>query len=136
MAEPIDWQTVEVVLEGLSQKDDKKATTPGKLRTALNVEFDKTHSLNKRRGFVRIPFEELVHDEQYELLYAAVATYQQELVVYGLDNLNSVVARTADVSGAAMVRRGPTMRGNYRVHDVYASPLGGALLRALTEAQS
>lgn len=122
-APPIEWQTVEVVLEGLSQKDDRKVTTPGKLRAAVNVEFDKSNSLNKRRGFVRVPFETLVHGETPELLYATVATYQQELVVYGLDNLASVVARTAIVDGAALVRRGPTMRGNYRIHDVFSAPL-------------
>lgn len=123
MPEPLQYQTVEVLLEGLSQKDDKKTSTPGKLRTAINVEFDKSGTLNKRRGYTRVPTESLVGGGTAETLYATVATYQQELVLYGLDNIGSVAAGSAIVDGASVVRRGPTMRGNYRIHPVFASPL-------------
>jgi hypothetical protein len=120
---PLEWRTVEVLLEGLSQKDDRKATAPGRLSVALNVEFDKTNSLNKRRGYTRVPWSALVGGESPELTYATVATYRDELVVYGLGHINSVVARSAIVDDAALVRRGPTMRGNYRTHQVFSGPM-------------
>lgn len=120
---PLEWQTVEIVLEGLSEKDDRKATTPGKLRRAQNVEFDKTNALNKRRGYTRVPTEALVGGGLAETLYVTVATYQQELVLYGLDSFGSVAAASAVVDDASVRRRGPTMRGSYRVVDVYCSPL-------------
>jgi hypothetical protein len=127
MAEPLQFQTVEVVLEGLSQKDDKKGTTPGRLRHAYNVEFDKTHALNKRRGFERVRVDTDTKGLTSEIAFVSAATYKQELVLYGLHRLYAVVAIDQDVSGASVVRRGPTLRGNYRVHHVFSSAVSEEL---------
>jgi hypothetical protein len=131
MPEPLIFEPVEVVLEGLSQKDDKKATTPGRLRSALNVEFDKTHALNKRRGFERVDIGTDTKGFSTELAFVSVATYRQELVVYGRHDLYAVLAIDADVSDASVVRRGPTLCGNYRTHHVFSSAITeGAIVRA------
>jgi hypothetical protein len=123
VAEPLIFEPVEVVLEGLSQKDDKKATTPGRLRAAINVEFDKTHSLNKRRGFERVDVSANTLGVDSESAFVSIATYRQELVVYGMQWIYAVLAIDQDVSSASVVRRGPAMRGNYRTHHVFSSAL-------------
>lgn len=120
----MDFTDVEVVLEGLDQKTDRKAKTPGKLREAINVEFDKANALNKRRGYVRVPTGTDVTGAASEAVFLASATYRQELVLYGSEFMSSVVAVGADVSSAAIVRRGPSLPGSYRVHQVFASSIG------------
>jgi hypothetical protein len=123
VAEPIQFQTVEVVLEGLSQKDDKKATTPGKLRHAVNVEFDKTHALNKTRGYEHVKTTAHTLASEWPPLFLTAATYRQELVLYDYARLYAVLSIPDVVSDAAIVRRGPTMRGNYRVHTIFTSSI-------------
>lgn len=124
---PLDFQTVEVLLEGLEQKSDRKATTPGKLRTAENVAFNKTGSLNKRRGYVRVGLtsDDEVFDISPESLFLGVATFQDELVMFGSEYLYALADLGAAISGSrAIVQRGPVLRGGYSIQHVTSSAHG------------
>lgn len=121
---PPNFTDVEVVLEGLDQKTSRRTKTPGKLKEAINVEFSKSGDLNKRRGYERVDVSTDVTGAGSEAVFFTVATYRQELVLYGSEYMSSVVAIDPDVSSASVVRRGPTMAGSYRIHQVFASPIG------------
>lgn len=126
-AVPLEFRNVEVVLEGLEQKTDRKTTTPGKLRTAENIAFTKTGRLNKRRGYVRVG---LTSDDEVfaiapESLFLGVATFQDELVLFGAEYLYALADLDAAISGSrAIVQRGPVMRGGYSVQYVMSSSHG------------
>lgn len=124
---PLDFQPVQVVLEGLDQKTDHKLRAPGKLASAINVEFDKVGALNKRRGYRRVTMVE-VHNEGVESVFCNVATWQGELLVYGSEYLYAVASVTAalDATGAIAANlavRGPVLRGNGGVRHIASSTL-------------
>ncbi len=121
----LETTDVEVVLEGLSQKSDRKVTTPGKLRSAQNVEFDKSGSLNKRRGYTRVDLDDTIGSVTSDAVYLNVATLADELVVYGAGRLWSVASIDSSIgAGEAMVLRGPVLKGGYSIQHVFSSSLG------------
>jgi hypothetical protein len=119
---PLDFQPVQIVLEGLDQKTDAKMRAPGKLASAINVEFDKVGTLNKRRGYRRVVMTE-IHGEGVESVFCNVATFQGELLVYGAEYLYAVASITAAVDGASLAVRGPVLRGNCGVTHIASSTL-------------
>jgi hypothetical protein len=121
---PLDFQPVQIVLEGLDQKTDSKMRAPGKLASAINVEFDKVGALNKRRGYRRVTTSTTTHGQTPEAVFTAVATYNGELVVIGEEYLYAVGAIAADIDGGSLIRRGPVLRGSYRVRDIAQASIG------------
>lgn len=116
---PIQFEPVQIVLEGLDQKTDHKLRAPGKLASAINVEFDKVGALNKRRGYRRVTMQE-IHDEGAESVYCNLAVFQGELLVYGSEYLYSV----GDIGGATPLSvRGPVLRGNGDTRHIASSTL-------------
>lgn len=121
---PLQFQNIEVpLLGGLSEHDDPKSTPPGKLHSSVNVEFMKRGRLNKRRGYKRIPLTEAT-GETVDQILCAVATYRDELVVFGFNNLYAVGDRTdrigSDDGGKSLVRRSYVPRAAVRRQDVAA----------------
>lgn len=121
---PLDFQPVQIVLEGLDQKTDHKLRAPGKLASAINVEFDKVGSLNKRRGYRRVSTSVTTHGQTPESIFTSVAVYQGELAVLGEEYVYALGAATAIVDGASLIRRGPVLRGCYRVRDIAQATIG------------
>lgn len=121
---PLQFDTVQIVFEGLDQKTDHKLRAPGKLASAINVEFDKVGSLNKRRGYRRISTSVTAHGQTPESVFTSVATYHGELLLLGEEYAYAVGATTAIVDGASLIRRGPVLRGCYRVRDIAQATIG------------
>lgn len=127
---PLETEVIEVLFEGLDQKTDGKVIKAGKLTRAVNVEFDKAGALNKRRGFRRFTFSGASQmgalGETMETQAIRVATYRDELLVFGVRWLWSIASKTSQLSGSrAAVKRGPLSPGNLRVLDVATIPEGG-----------
>jgi hypothetical protein len=115
----LETEVVEILFEGLDQKTDGKVLKAGKLTRAVNVEFDKAGALNKRRGFIRYQFSGA--DEigalgtTMETQAIRVATYRDELLIFGVGWLWSLASKTESLNGTAAVRRGRLSPGNLRV---------------------
>lgn len=125
---PLETQVVELLFEGLDQKFDGKVLPAGKLTRAENVEFDKRGVLNKRRGFRRYQF---TGSQQIGALGISMdtqavrlATYKDELLIFGIGWLWAVVSKTASVDGKAAVRRGRLAPGNIRVWHIATAAEG------------
>ncbi len=119
----LQTQNIDVEIQGLSQKGSDLASVPGTLDRAINVEFDTPPDLNKRRGYRRIATSVDLQGNTVEAVFCAVATFGNELVVYGSEFLYAVVSDRGEVDGASIVRRGPVNRGNYTVSHVVSSSL-------------
>lgn len=120
---PVQTELREIVFQGLKQKDARLRTLPGELEVAENLEFDKVGEFNKRRGYRRL--ETLgVFNEAVDLVYANVAVYRGELVVFSPTRIWSIASPESAIGAApdrAFVLRGPTCRGALRVHNVATS---------------
>lgn len=120
---PLQHQNAEIILfHGLDQKRDPKGSVPGSLESAVNVEFEKQHALNKRRGYAKITMTTEALGLTPEETFVGVATYEDELVVFGYDKAYAVASRTGALPASrAIVQRGPYPRGNIRAQDVVAA---------------
>lgn len=121
---PIQFEPVQIVLEGLDQKTDHKLRAPGKLASAINVEFDKVGALNKRRGYRRVTTSVTAHGQTPEAVFTSVATYNGELVLIGQEYVYAIGSISAALDGGSLVRRGPVLRGSYRVRDIMQATIG------------
>lgn len=120
---PLEFQLFEIVLGGLSQKESPLTRAPGKLERAVNVEFDKTGRLNKRRGYQRVDTSQVVNRFDTDAVMLHVCTHGNEVVVFTYDYVIGMVSKDAlptqsGPSQAAFVYRGPNNRGNCRLHHV------------------
>lgn len=93
---------------------------------AVTVNGDTTHAgaLHKARGFTRVTTSTTVMAETPEAVFVSVGTDHDELVLVGFTYVYSVVAPTASVDGGQLVRRGPSMIGNFKTGVVHVASLG------------
>lgn len=115
MLEP---QTIEIPLGGLEQKQSSLTRVPGSLHRAINVVFDKTGMLNKRRGYRYVDIEEAVRpvDLGLESRFTSCSTFRDELVLFGRSVVIAVVSPTGGIrTDDTVVYRGPCQRGALRV---------------------
>lgn len=120
----VRWQKVEVQLEGLDEKTDRRSVAPGRLVRADNVVFERPGRLSKRRGYRAVPMADDVDGDEIapSNLFQRVAEVGGELVLFGYDEAFALLAR-AGFDGAALVRRGPMPRGTMTVHHVSTAAL-------------
>lgn len=114
--------TVEILIEGLSQKIDEKSQPDTKLTRADNVEVDKVAQLNKRRGyrFIDVSGNDL-GDIAVDSLFTKAAIRADEPVLFS-DHTYAVSSPVGGVIGTSVVRRGPVLRGSYRLRVIVAGP--------------
>lgn len=130
---PLDFQLVPVVLGGLDQKTGQLTRAPGKLERAVNVVFDKTGRLNKRRGYQFVDVGATVNVFDDDAVILDVVTHRNELVVITYDYVAGVGSNDetlqASSGDASLIYRGPNNRGNARLHYVSTSrtSAGGSL---------
>lgn len=122
------WQTAPVVLLGLDEKVDERHKAVGAMRVADNVVIDKKGRFSKRRGYDSISLRsatiEAINAAPDES-FVGLATYGDELVVFGYDHLYAIVSHKSLVSGTRAIReRGPWPRGNINVLDVTGGTSG------------
>jgi len=122
------FESVPLDLLGLDEKTDKRHKATGTLKTADNVVLDKKGKFSKRRGYDRIDLVSSsieATNAGAELCYVGVATYQDELVVFGYDTLYSILSHEALVATTRYTRkRGPWPRGNINTIDVTSGQAG------------
>lgn len=107
----IQFQPTEIVLDGLDQKTSAPMRVPGKLSHAINVEYDKTGALNKRRGYQFIDLGNTVNLFDDDAVFCAVTTFRGELVVFSYDHLCTLGSRDSAMRGTdSLVYRGPNNR--------------------------
>ena len=115
---PLVPENYELVFEGLDQKTDHRLLKAGRLTRAENVEFDKGGILNKRRGFLRYRFDGSTQVGAFDFTMEPnafrVATYEDELLIFGVGWLWSIGSKTSDLDGRAAVRRGRLSPGGTR----------------------
>ena len=114
--------TIEILVEGLSQKFDEKVRPDAKLERADNVEVNKAAKLNKRRGYRLV---DVTGNDPNGLavdsLFTKCAVRSDELVVFS-DHVYSVLHPTATIGSTSVLRRGPVIRGSYRLRTIIAGP--------------
>lgn len=114
--------TIEIKVEGLSQKFDEKSTPDAKLVRADNVEVDKAAQLNKRRGYRLIDVTATdINNDAPDQLYTKAAIRADELVLFS-NHTFAVSSAVGDVISTYLVRRGPVIRGAYRLRTIVAGP--------------
>jgi hypothetical protein len=113
---------IEILVEGLSQKFDEKVQPDAKLSRADNVEVDKAAQLNKRRGyrFVDVSGNE-IGGTANDSLFTKMAVRADELVLFS-NHVYAVSDPYANTIGTSLVRRGPVLRGAYRLRVIVAGP--------------
>lgn len=114
---PLPTQNVEVLIQGLAQSVDPNVHPHGALVVADNVEFDKSGSLNKRRGYRRVSLVDDINNTPIAEVFSAVAVFDDELVLFS-DNIYSIVDARAGVDGTSAILRGPSQRGAYRLRTI------------------
>lgn len=121
---PLQFQAIEIALNGLDQKANRLTRTPGALDRAINVEFDKAGQLNKRRGYQRIDPANTVNRFDTDEILTHVVSFGGELVVFTYDYVASLGSRDAALRGEdALVYRGPCNRGACQLDILAAAPL-------------
>lgn len=119
---PLEKQTFDIELRGLSQHDDDRKTIPGTLTRADNVEIVKAGALTIRRGYRRIHTERAVGDIAVrtagDQLFHRVCVYRGTIVVFGHSLLFEVASRQSAIvvsSGTTgIVSRGRLGRSGIR----------------------
>lgn len=97
---------------------------PDTLERCQNGRHDKAGYLVKERGFTRIPLTTTALGETPEAVFVSLGVDRGELVAVGLDYVYGVAANAAAIDGAALVRRGPAMIGQFNVGMVHGSAMG------------
>lgn len=125
MTAPTPFQVLHIPLDG--SQDDKTARLSrglGVMRRSINVDHSHAGEARKRRGTTRIPLTTTTHGETPEAVYVALGQDRDELVLVGHDYTYGVAANTSAVDGAALVRRGPSIRGQFEIGMVHGSAMG------------
>lgn len=84
---------------------------------------DTAGELRKARGFTRYAMTTTTHGDTPEAIFISVGLDRGGLVLCGMRDVYGVVAPTASVDGAALVRRGRSMVGSYRVGVIHGSSI-------------
>lgn len=119
----LQTSNVEVLIEGLTQGVAEDVQPHGALVVADNVEFDKMGAANKRRGKRRVVLPNDINGVSIAEVFSAVATYDDELVLFS-DHVYAIVDVGGGVDGTSVIRRGPALRGAYRLRDVIGDGIG------------
>lgn len=109
---------------GPAQSTGRLFRGPDTLERAQNVDHTQAGYLIKARGFTRIPLTTTALGETPEAVFVSLGLDRGELVAVGLDRIYAVAANSAAIDGAALVRRGPSMIGQYNVGMVHGSAMG------------
>ena len=109
---------------GPSQAVGQLFRGPDTLESNQNGRHDKAGYLVKERGFTRLALTTTTHGETPEAVYVSVATDRDELVLVGMTYVYGVAANAPSVDGAALVRRGPSMVGDYDIGLIHTASLG------------
>ena len=130
MPAQVQLQTIDVLFEGLQQKQDRRSTIPGRLERCDNVEFDKTGALNKARGYMRVEVAGTAFagtgfttTVEVEPTLMRLATFRDELVVFGMERMYALASREVDIIDNGLVFRGPTFRGAARILPVHVAAI-------------
>lgn len=127
----MQFDRIEVVLDGLDQKTSAPMQVPGKLVLAINCEYDKTGAINKRRGYQLVALDDTVNVFDDDAVFCAVATLRGELVVVSYDYVCSLGSRDSALRGGdALVYRGPCNRGACKLDYVGTSRLSNEITGA------
>lgn len=94
------------------------------LQVIRQGDVTKAGGVRKARGFARIALTTTTHGETPEAVYVSVGIDRGELVLVGMSYVYGVAANTAAVDGAALVRRGPSMVGDFEVGLIHAASIG------------
>jgi hypothetical protein len=108
---------------GPNESQGKLFRSPNVLEANTNGSTDKQGYLVKERGFTRVPTSTTTEADQPDAFFISVATDHEELLLVGMENTYTVAATGPDLSGAALILRGPTLLGNYRAGTVHATSL-------------
>jgi hypothetical protein len=115
---PLETEVVEILFKGLSQRTDGKVLQAGALERAENIEFTREGGITKRRGYQRYPFtgasQIAAFTATMETQAIRVATFRDELLVFGVSWLWSLGSKSASLDTRAAVRRGRLNPGNTR----------------------
>jgi hypothetical protein len=106
---------------GPSQAVGRLLRGPDVLERSQNADHDKAGYIVKARGYTRIALTTTTHGETPETVFTAMGIDRGGLVLVGLRDVYGVVVPTPSVGGAALVRRGRSMVGNYRVGIIHGS---------------
>lgn len=113
---PLVFQPFEVQLGGLQQKASPLTKAPGALEKAINVEFDKTGRLNKRRGYQFVDCSTTVNRFDDDAVMMHLASRGNELLVVTYSYVAALVDKDGNLRGTdTLVYRGPCNRGNGRL---------------------
>lgn len=117
-------QPIEIPLGGgPSQLTGRLLRGPNVLESNANADHDKAGYLVKQRGYTRIALTTTTHGETPEAVFVALGIDRGGLVLVGLRDVYGVVVPTASVDGAALVRRGRSMVGSYRVGVIHGGSI-------------
>lgn len=97
---------------------------PNVLAQVLDGDLSKAGGVRKARAYARITTSTTTHGDTPEAIFVSVGTDRGELVLVGLRDTYAVAAPTAAIDGAALVRRGPSLVGNYRSGVIHTASLG------------
>jgi hypothetical protein len=97
---------------------------PDVLERNHNARHDKAGYLVKERGTTRIALTITTHGETPEAVFAGLGVDRGELVLVGLSYVYGVAANAPNVDGAALVRRGPSMLGDFEIGLIHTASIG------------
>lgn len=108
----LQFQTISITLGGLDQKVGPLSRAPGALERAVNVEFDKTGQLNKRRGYQFVDMGEHVGAFTNDEVLSHLAVLRGELVIFTRGYIAGLGSREGALRGEdTIVYRGPNNCG-------------------------
>jgi hypothetical protein len=122
---PLDFQKIDVLLTALDEGTASKRSLPGALDLCENATFPKSGRIDKRYGYALVPVGTLADGSALRPrnVFHGAFVAQGELVIVGHDWLFSLVDREGQIGDGALVRRGPTPRGNADVMGIITSQI-------------
>ena len=120
-----EQEPIEIPLGGgPSQATGQLFRGPTSLERARNVDHFEQGYLVKARGYTRIALTTTTHGETPEAVFVGLGVDHGELVLVGHDYVYGVAANAASIDGAALVRRGPTIRGAFEFGTIHGTATG------------
>lgn len=113
----ITFTKFDVVLGTIDEGTSGKRTIPGVLARCENATFPKGGRIDKRLGLAivdTVAEADGTAIDPSNIFHNSVVAHG-ELLLIGHDSVYGLVDREGGVSGGALVRRGPTLRGNVEV---------------------
>jgi len=122
----IQYQYVEIPLQGLAESSTPIARPMGKMDIAENVEIRETEgslAFCKTRGYRFVPMDNAVGRYDIDVLFTRVVNFAGRLVVFSYDYVTELGDRAEGMRGGpglgdSVVYRGPSNRGNIKMRIV------------------